>query len=297
VIIFVALSLLSALALSASPIGLNGSPKVVYGGRTSFPSEIFLCVAAAVFLRDRQKTLLVNALITAVVIPFAFAAIFTTFQDAVAIAHQEQGRQQILQRVLANNGQSITFPKFFLERFGYIEETNDHNLFISDLTLDRSSIHNRCFADMVGLKSSQAVLAPVVFADDFLTPPETSTSSTQMPQFRAAVHDGKLLYVANGTSCDLYPNKATIYVHVQPAKIKSLKPSLRKDGFENLDFDFDKSKEATCLAPNGEVDSKCCALYTLLPNYKIVSITTGQYDAPTGHQFWEQLITRPRSGG
>ena len=85
--------------------------------------------------------------------------------------------------------------------------------------------------------------------------------------------DGALTYVRDGCTED--ETQATFFLHVVPVDPEDLPADRKQYGFDNRDFEF--------WQRGGVNDGRCVAVVAL-PDYPIVSVSTGQYDE-TG-QLW-----------
>ncbi len=83
-------------------------------------------------------------------------------------------------------------------------------------------------------------------------------------QYDVYLDDSRLIYLKN----DCEDEMDSFSLHVYPVKIDDLSPEAQRQGFENLDFSFDRFGIAS--------DGMCIAL-RYLPSYDIDYLTTGQY--------------------
>jgi hypothetical protein len=282
-IFFTALAIASMLVLSASPSKFEG--------RTAFPTEIFLIVAIASLFKRRPSTLLINLLVASVSVIYLGTTLAATFSDAVPIWQQAKERTSLIEQTKARGAKSVVLPLFFLDGAGYDNKT-DHpgRTLLEDFTNSSDDWRHQCFVRAHRLEDAQVVPAPVGFTDNFLKRALNSGPTDQSKGILVYVDKDKIFYVAKGTSCESYPERSPIFLHVYPIKEKSLHPRVRKVGFEKLDFAFDKPAEVFSLDSNGKVDKNVCVLYARLPKYPISEIKTGQLDPASSRPYWEQSI-------
>ena len=85
-------------------------------------------------------------------------------------------------------------------------------------------------------------------------------------KFDVYLADGALVYVKE--PCEP-ADTARFFLHVTPERVGDLPEDRREHGFDNLDFDF---------FPRGALFEGKCAARAALPEYRIASVRTGQYD-------------------
>ena len=84
--------------------------------------------------------------------------------------------------------------------------------------------------------------------------------------FDVYIDDGELIYAK--PSCIDEDREARFFLHLDPADVSDLPEERKEFGFDNLNFDF--------WEHGGESDGECFAVVDL-PEYRIASISTGQY--------------------
>ena len=84
--------------------------------------------------------------------------------------------------------------------------------------------------------------------------------------FDVYIDDGELIYAK--PSCTDADREARFFLHVNPADVSDLPEGRREPGFDNLDFNL--------WEHGGESDGDCFAV-VYLPEYRIASMSTGQY--------------------
>ncbi len=84
------------------------------------------------------------------------------------------------------------------------------------------------------------------------------------------VNDGRQLAWLRAP-CDSADTAATFHLHLQPADVADLPQHRQRHGFDNLDFTFQR-------AGGRMVGGRCWAIVNM-PDYPIVGVVTGQYDA------------------
>ena len=89
--------------------------------------------------------------------------------------------------------------------------------------------------------------------------------------FDVYIHDSRLVYAKS--SCTDDDRDTRFFLHIRPAYMADLPAERRSLGFDNLDFDL--------WEHGGESDRACFAVVDL-PEYRIASISTGQYTRGDG---------------
>ena len=95
--------------------------------------------------------------------------------------------------------------------------------------------------------------------------------------FDVYIDDGELVYAKS--SCTEKDRDTRFFLHVRPTDISDLPEEHRQRGLENLDFNL--------WEHGGESDGACFAVVDL-PEYRIASISTGQYTS-NGRVWSEEL--------
>ena len=83
--------------------------------------------------------------------------------------------------------------------------------------------------------------------------------------------------------CSAADRAARFFLHLAPAKAEDLPAHRRRQGFDNLDFDFPQ---------RGAVVEGACLAIVQLPDYDILRIRTGQFIRGTG-ELWQAQIDLP----
>ena len=92
------------------------------------------------------------------------------------------------------------------------------------------------------------------------------------------------LYYAK-RSCDSADVEARFFLHIYPEDVNDLPASLRRQGFQNLDFEFHE---------HGLLAADRCVIRRHLPEYPIARIHTGQFARPDGAVLWEAELSLGR---
>ena len=98
--------------------------------------------------------------------------------------------------------------------------------------------------------------------------------------FDVYIDDGELIYARS--PCTNGDREARFFLHVNPVDVSDLPEERKESGFDNLDFFF--------WEHGGESDGDCFAVVEL-PEYRIASISTGQY-TPDGRVWSEEFETK-----
>jgi hypothetical protein len=258
-------------------------------GRAGFPTEIFFICAIAVLIHNRQKVLLLDIFLSVVAITCAVSAITTSLKDTFEIAQEIKERFNLIERVKATGGTSLTVPQIWNSRTKkYVAESTDKSLFIRDVTShDTTAWQNKAFERIYGFKSVRSTPSPVLFFNSL--PSGLQSKIMNSSDFVPFTNDGYLFFATAKSSCENLMSTDFIFVHLYPSKIKHLPVQRRQFGFENADFGLDASYEAVALDMNGAEAKGICLLYQRLPKYRIDEIVVGRLDA-NHNKLWQMKL-------
>lgn len=285
--LFLGLSVISAYAMI-------GAPSIIFVDRKTFCSDVFMVMAIFSLLQgstSKKMTLFIQSISLILLCSVGLSMSFN-YYDAKSIHQQMEFREKLMAIYRKNNLETIFLPSLYFVSANKSTYGQNFTIFrghmvVLDLPWDsKRTTHGSAFLNYHDYK--HFIMKPFI-----LLWPDIDKISMPNPNefgFSYFVQDKTLFIYNKKGSCDSYPYKDPLFLHVYPKKLNFLSKQ-QASGFKDIQIPWNSQyNKVTVITSEGKIKQDICVMYVRLPHYPIEQIQVGQYG--NGQTLWKFEIAK-----